>query len=120
MVLAGPFPEFHTKDLPVYPSDLFIEWINIAIEEGVYEPHTMTLSTIDESGAPVARILILKNVTRNKWYFATSATSRKREQLKSNPRVALMFNWSTIGRQIRIRGVASKMTAEASSRDFLE
>ncbi|MCJ7842816.1 pyridoxal 5'-phosphate synthase [Lederbergia sp. NSJ-179] len=119
-VLAVPFPEFDTQDLPEYPSALFMEWMKIAIEEGVYEPHSMTLSTIDETGAPDARILILKDVTRNKWYFATSSTSRKGEQLKSNSQVALTFYWSAIGRQVRIRGVASKMTAEASSTDFLE
>lgn len=119
-VLAGPFLEFNTTDLPENPSDLFLEWLNIAIEEGVHEPHAMTLSTVDETGAADARILILKDVTRNKWYFAASATSRKGEQLKSNPRVALTFHWSTIGRQIRIRGTASKMATEASSTDFLK
>ncbi|WP_054860029.1 pyridoxal 5'-phosphate synthase [Gracilibacillus sp. JCM 18860] len=118
--LVGPFPKFYPKNLPEYPSDLFIEWLNIAIEEGVHEPHAMTLSTVNEKGAPDARVLILKDVSRNRWYFATSATSRKGEQLKRNPNVALTFYWSEIGRQVRIRGVTSEMSADASAKDFLE
>lgn len=118
--LAGPFPDFHTIDLPQYPSELFVEWLYFAIEECVNEPHAMTLSIVDEAGAPNARVLILKDVKYNTWYFATSDTSRIGEQLKSNPKVALTFYWSKIGRQVRIRGVASEMPTEASSKDFLE
>ncbi|NAP01441.1 oxidase, partial [Halomonas sp. MG34] len=118
--LVGPFPEFQLTNIPDNPSDLFLEWLYVAIEKGVPEPHAMTLSTVDETGAPDARILILKDVTRNRWSFATSATSRKGEQLKLNPKVALTFYWSEIGRQVRIRGVASEMPPEACSKDFLE
>lgn len=114
--LAGPFPDFHTSDLPKYPSDLFVEWLNFAIEEGVHEPHAMTLSTVDEAGAPDARVLILKDVKINRWYFATSGTSRKGEQLKLNSNVALTFYWSKIGRQVRIRGIASEMATEERDR----
>lgn len=32
----------------------------------------MTLSTVDEDGVPDARILIIKKITDNRWYFATS------------------------------------------------
>ncbi|MFD2655588.1 pyridoxine/pyridoxamine 5'-phosphate oxidase [Gracilibacillus thailandensis] len=118
--LTGPFPDFHTKDLPDYPSDLFVEWLYVAIEKGIHEPHAMTLSTVDKAGAPDARVLILKDVINNGWYFATSTTSRKGEQLKFNPKVALTFYWAEIGRQVRIRGVATEMPPETNSNDFLE
>jgi len=118
--LTGPFPDFHTNGLPEYPSDLFVEWLNKAIEEDVKEPHAMTLSTVDEEGAPDARVLILKDVTCNKWYFATSSTSKKGEQLKRNPKVSLTFYWPKIGRQVRIRGRAAELPKEESERDFLE
>lgn len=118
--LKGPFQRFNTNDLPESPSDLFIDWLNIAIEKAIYEPHKMILSTVDETGAPDARTLILKNLTDNKWYFSTSDISRKGKQLESNMKVALTFYWSELGRQVRIRGEASKMSAEASLIDFLE
>ncbi|MBP1947107.1 pyridoxine/pyridoxamine 5'-phosphate oxidase [Virgibacillus litoralis] len=118
--LAGPLPEFHPNEITNNPSDLFLQWLNTAIEEGVNEPHAMTLSTVDAEGAPDARVLILKDVTRDRWYFATSLASRKGEQLHVNQKVALTFYWSEIGRQVRIRGVASEMTKERNTEDFLK
>jgi pyridoxamine 5'-phosphate oxidase len=118
--LSGSFSDFYTKNLPENPSDLFREWLSTAIEKEIHEPHAMTLSTVDEAGVPDARVLILKDVTSNRWYFATSATSKKGKQLKSHPKVALTFYWSELGRQIRIRGIAFKMEAEIGSKDFLE
>ncbi len=118
--LAGPFPDFHNEDLTDNPTDLFLQWLHLAIEEGVHEPHAMTLSTVDENGAPDARVLILKDVSRNEWYFSTSSTSRKGEQLESNQKVALTFYWPEMGRQVRIRGTASEMATEENSKDFLE
>jgi pyridoxamine 5'-phosphate oxidase len=64
--------------------------------------------------------LILKNVVNNKWFFATSSESKKGQQLKNNPHVALTFYWPLIGRQVRIRGKAIDMEDEFSSKDFLE
>lgn len=119
--LVGPFPEFHPeKNLPEKPVDLFLQWLHIAIEKGIPEPHAMTLSTVDADGTPDARILILKDVSHNRWYFASSSESKKGQQLKYNPKVALTFYWSLIGRQVRIRGVASDLGIEASTKDFLE
>ncbi|SEQ47605.1 Pyridoxamine 5'-phosphate oxidase [Virgibacillus subterraneus] len=118
--LAGPLPDFHPNEITDNPSDLFLQWLNVAIEEGVPEPHAMTLSTVDAEGAPDARVLILKDVTRDRWYFATSMASRKGEQLQVNQKVALTFYWSEIGRQVRIRGVATEMTKERNTEDFLK
>ncbi len=117
--LAGPFLDFDLNEVTESPSDLFLQWLNMAIKEGVREPHAMTLSTVDKDGAPDARVLILKDVCCNKWYFASSDRSRKGEQLKLNSKVALTFYWAEIGRQVRIRGVASEMLAEQNAADFL-
>ncbi|WP_257349028.1 pyridoxine/pyridoxamine 5'-phosphate oxidase [Pseudalkalibacillus decolorationis] len=117
---TGPFSEFHPEDVPGNPTELFIEWLYEAIEKRIQEPHAMTLSTVDKHGVPDARTLILKNVTRNKWFFATSCKSQKGKQLELNPRVALTFYWSELGRQVRIRGIASVTNKKLSDKDFLE
>jgi pyridoxamine 5'-phosphate oxidase len=119
-VLEGPFRDFPINNLPDNPIDLFIEWLKIAINEGIYEPHKMILSTVDRTGRPDARVLILKNAAENKWYFATSETSRKGEQLQLNSNVALTFYWPELGRQVRICGEALKMPNESNTADFLE
>ena len=118
--LVGPFPEFHPQDTPKYPVDLFIEWLQNAIQNGVPEPHAMILATADCNGYPDSRVLILKDIDQDGWYFASSSLSVKGMQIQGNPRVALTFYWPSIGRQIRIRGVAEKMSEEQSAQDFLD
>jgi pyridoxamine 5'-phosphate oxidase len=80
----------------------------------------MTLSTVDEYGCPDARVLILKNLDHRGWHFAIKAESPKGRQINNNPAVALTFYWSQLGRQIRIRGEASELSASECAADFLE
>lgn len=118
--LKGPFSKFYTDKLPKNPETLFLKWLYEAIEENVHEPHAMTVSTVDANGAPDARILILKNVSDNRWFFASSSESKKGQHLQLQPRIALTFYWSEIGKQVGIRGIAYESGREASEKDFLE
>lgn len=117
--LAGPFPPFHTEAAEEYPHELFLKWFHEALKSGVYEPHSMTLSTVDRDGAPDARVLIMKDIDERGWYFASSLVSNKGRQIGNNPEVALTFYWPLIGRQVRIRGKAIPMGKEISAKDFL-
>lgn len=117
--LNGPFPVFNINNASERPEELFLEWFQVAIDYGVHEPHSMTLSTVDDDGSPDARVLIIKDVDQNGWYFATSSQSEKGKQINSNPNVAMTFYWSIIGRQVRIRGRAIEMEKELSTQDFL-
>lgn len=119
-VLPGPFLAFDIEQLPDNPGQLFLQWLNLAIENGVKEPHAMTLSTIDPEGFPDARVLILKDVDRDKFYFASGYESRKGQQLERNPKAALTFYWPILGRQIRLRGTVEDMGDEAGATDFKE
>lgn len=118
--LEGQFPKFDPSKVPSNPHDLFQEWFHIAIKSGVHEPHAMTLSTINGFGNPDARVLILKDMDEEGWYFASGTNSMKGQQLKLNPNVSLTFYWSLIGRQVRIRGISSSVGKEPSAKDFLE
>ena len=117
--LLGPFPKFNTDNGGDCPYELFLEWFESAIQHGIYEPHAMTLSTIDCYGHPDARVLILKDVDKKGWYFASSSKSEKGKQIRDNPHVSLTFYWPQIGRQIRIRGAAEMMDSEKNKEDFL-
>ncbi|WP_254871238.1 pyridoxal 5'-phosphate synthase [Bacillus sp. Marseille-Q1617] len=117
--LTGPFPYFNVNDAPQSPHELFLDWFQLAVDKGIPEPHSMTLSTIDNFGFPDARILILKDVDEKGWYFASSSQSEKGKQIEAHPYVALTFYWPLIGRQVRIRGKAMKMDEEQNSKDFL-
>lgn len=118
--MERPFPKFDPTHVPSNPNELFQEWFHLAIKNGVHEPHSMTLSTIDSFGYPDARVLILKGMDEDGWYFASGSNSVKGQQLKMNPNVSLTFYWSLIGRQVRIRGTSLRVEKELSAKDFLE
>lgn len=116
--LAGPLWPFVTEDAPDQPQTLFLAWLADAIDASVSEPHAMTLSSVDGEGHPEARVLILKDVDHNGWHFASASDGPKGRQIAANPNVALTFHWQRFGRQVRIRGEAIALSAEASARDF--
>jgi pyridoxamine 5'-phosphate oxidase len=110
-------PDFPVADVPDTPQELFLEWLTEAGNH-VLAPHAVTLSTVDNNGAPDARVVILKDVDAAGWYVATSAESPKGVQLAKDPRAALTFFWPGRGRQVRIRGPATPTAAEVSAADF--
>jgi len=119
-VLAGKLPVFDPQDAPADPVVLFLDWLFAAVEDGIPEPHVMTLATADIEGRPSSRALICKDVEPSgHWYFASSATSRKGGELAENPQAALSFYWPGHGRQIRITGPVAPAGAERSAADFL-
>jgi len=118
-VLAGQFPGFDPADLPDDPVDLFAQWLGQAIEAGVAEPHAMTLATVGDTGAPSARVVILKDVRDGGWEFATHARTRKVRELAENPRAAAGFYWQPQGRQVRLSGPVIDRGALTSAADFI-
>ncbi|WP_020663557.1 pyridoxine/pyridoxamine 5'-phosphate oxidase [Amycolatopsis benzoatilytica] len=110
-------PEFDPDQSPATPEELFLGWLAEAGEH-VLAPHAVTLSTVDETGAPDARVVILKNVDEDGWAVATSSESPKGQQLAANPRAALTFFWPGRGRQVRVRGSAVPAPPEVSADDF--
>lgn len=117
-VFAGPLGSFDPARAPEDPLGLFREWFAEAVEAGVHEPHAMTLATADAEGAPSARILIMKDLTEQGWWFAGTTTSDKGRDLAVNPGVALLFFWGKQGRQVRVRGRAELATPRERAADF--
>lgn len=111
--VAGLDPE----SVPESPMDLFVDWLETAVEGGVTEPQAMTLSTVDHAGTVSARTLLLKDVDDAFW-FASSSLSPKGRQIRENPRVALTLYWREQGRQVRILGDAGPGPRETSVADF--
>lgn len=115
-VFRNELPTFDTGSAPSNPLDLFDEWMSRAIEQGVEQPHAMTLAT----AGPAARTVILKNVDARGFWFASSSESPKGRELDAQPRAALLFYWRELGRQVRIVGAVGRGSAEESAADFRE
>lgn len=117
--LIGPYEPFNPDEAAETPEQQFLNWLETAVAAGVPEPHAMTLSTVDEDGSPDARVLTLKDLSAAGWCFATSRMSAKGKQLTARPQAALTFYWTSLGRQVRVRGTVVDLGPEVGAADFL-
>ena len=117
-VLTGSAPELDVSALPWNPVAMFYDWFDQAVSAAVAEPHTMTVSTVDERGVPDARVLTLKDVDERGWAFASTQSSIQGQQLAVCPNAALTFWWQPIMRSVRIRGAVVQASAEESLADL--
>jgi pyridoxamine 5'-phosphate oxidase len=119
-VFPAELPAFDAGSAPGDPVTLFLMWLREAIRDKILGPHAMTVATADGAGRVSSRVLICKDVDEaGRWYFASSAGSRKGRELAASPRAALSFYWPQQGRQVRIRGTAAPAGSDASAADFL-
>src|SRR5438105_9781113 len=82
----------------------------------------MTLATATRRGQPSARMVLLKGLPGKDagrgFLFFTNYESRKGRELAANPRVALVFYWREVNRQVRVVGRVSKLPAVESDAYF--
>jgi pyridoxamine 5'-phosphate oxidase len=95
----------------------FARWWGEAVKSEIDEVNAMTLATVSDKGIPAARIVLLKDYDENGFVFFTNYNSDKGRQLAANPHATLLFFWKELERQIRIEGVAEKVSA-AESDDY--
>ncbi|MFC0628006.1 pyridoxamine 5'-phosphate oxidase [Kribbella deserti] len=87
----------------------FERWLANAVSFGVAEPNAMVLATVDATGRPSARTVLLKGIDQRGFVFYTNQESRKGAELAANPLCALVFPWHTMERQVRVEGTATKL-----------
>ncbi len=92
----------------------FMEWMEDVAHLEEPERVPMTLATVSKSGEPSARIVLLKQVDDRGFVFYTNYHSPKAEDLKQNPRGALVFHWPRQGRQVRVSGEVHKTSRRES------
>ncbi len=94
---------------PNEPLKLLSSWIQEAREKGLVEPNAMTLATVDESGTPRSRMVLLKFLEGEEIGFFTNTESDKSMEIKSTPAVSATIWWPEMERQVRIEGSAYEM-----------
>jgi pyridoxamine 5'-phosphate oxidase len=104
-------------ELAADPMEQWLRWHADAFDAGVAEPNAMTLSTVDESGAPDARMVLVRGADASGFTFFTNYDSVKSRQLAENPVAAATFGWLDLHRQVRVRGTIER-TTEAESDDY--
>ncbi len=97
----------------------FQQWFEEACEHVDLEPNAMTLATVDSEGAPAVRTVLLKFFDQEGFVFFTNLESRKAEHIDGNKRVALLFWWPALERQIEINGVAERISSVEAAKYFM-
>jgi len=107
---------FDFKDLVAKePFEQFKSWFEEASKHsGIYEANAMCLSTATKDGFPSSRMVLLKKYGPEGFTFFTNYTSRKAQELDSNPRAALVFYWEPLQKSVRVEGDVLKIGEEES------
>ena len=95
------------SDLLPDPIAMFRRWYDDAHAAGLHEPNAMVVATVSADFAPAARLVLLKGVSEEGFVFYTNTGSRKGTELAGNPRIALLFPWHPLERQVRVDGTAT-------------
>ena len=106
-------------DLDPDPFAQFDRWMREAIDAQLLEPNAMSLATADAGGRPNLRTVLLKGFDARGFVFYTNYDSAKARDLAANDRVALMFPWLALERQVVVTGRAARIPATESLKYFL-
>ena len=100
------------------PMEQFANWFQEACTAQLLEPNAMTLATVDAQHQPSLRTVLLKFYDEHGFVFFTNYGSRKAQEIAANSRVALLFPWIALARQVSITGTAEKISTAESARYF--
>jgi pyridoxamine 5'-phosphate oxidase len=110
--------ELLESDAAAAPMEQFDRWWAQALEAKIEEVNAMTLATVDASGMPDARIVLLKGVDEVGFHFYSNYQSRKGMQLTNNEQACLVFFWKELERQVRVRGRMERLPETESDAYF--
>jgi pyridoxamine 5'-phosphate oxidase len=111
---AEPPPLLSATD----PFHLFGEWFAEAKVKEINDPNAMALATVDATGMPDVRMVLLKDFDAAGFVFFTNLGSAKGEELAANPKAALLFHWKSLRRQVRVRGAVTPVSIEEADAYF--
>ncbi len=91
-------------------------WLTEAEKTEPKDANAMALSTVDKTGLPNVRMVLLKEIEADLLHggfvFYTNFESAKGRELDASMKAALVLHWKSLDRQIRVRGVVEKVGAK--------
>ena len=108
-----------SASLNIDPIKQFESWYGETCKTDLPESSAMILATVDNEGQPLQRTVLLKSFDENGFIFFTNYSSRKAQHIAENNKVSLIFPWHSMGRQVKVNGVAEKIPTAESLKYFL-
>lgn len=105
-------------DLTKDPFEHFNRLMKEAVENKIPEANAMSLATVDQKGIPSVRIVYLKDISSGGFVFYGNYNSHKGRDIEMNSSVCLNFYWPAIWQQVRVTGLAEKISEAESDAYF--
>jgi pyridoxamine-phosphate oxidase len=102
---------------PAQPLALLDRWLSDACATDAPAARSVAFVTVGDEGQPTARTVSLKRLENDALIFTSALWTRKAREIAENPRVALLFHWPTLGRQVHVAGQAT-LTERALAREL--
>ena len=106
------------NNLKEKPIKMFVSWLNDALAIDKEGAINCVLSTVSSDNTPSSRVVLLRGVDEKGFTFFTNYTSVKAQEIALNNNVALNFYWPKLERQVRIIGIATKISTKDSDSYF--
>jgi pyridoxamine 5'-phosphate oxidase len=90
------------------PFDLARDWLAEAALSEPNDPNAIALATVDETGLPNVRMVLLKEVEPDGFVFYTNYESVKARELETAGTAAFVLHSKSLRRQIRVRGLVER------------
>jgi pyridoxamine 5'-phosphate oxidase len=94
------------------PFQLARDWLAEATETEPNDPNAIQLATVDPTGLPNVRTVLLKEIEEDAFVFYTNYESAKGRELDASGKAAFVMHWKTLRRQIRVRGLVTREEGE--------
>ena len=100
------------------PIKLFEEWFNKAKKTEINDPNAFAVGTLNKNGFPTVRMVLLNDFDKNGFIFYSNLNSAKSKAIRNTSKISMCFHWKSLQRQIRIVGVASKVSKKEADDYF--
>ena len=102
------------------PLEIVKRWYLEAKDMEINDPDAVALSTVDSSGFPNVRMVLIRLILDDGFIFFTNYESVKASEISANNKAAFVYHWKTLRRQIRVRGQIFKEDTELADQYFHE
>ncbi|NBQ38669.1 MAG: pyridoxamine 5'-phosphate oxidase [Alphaproteobacteria bacterium] len=100
------------------PFLLFEQWFSDATASEPNDPNAMALATVDSSGLPNVRMVLMKGWDESGFVFYTNTESAKGREILGTLKAALVFHWKSLKRQVRVRGQVEQVSDDEADAYF--